>query len=182
MASDQCAELPHLLQPRLEARHLLREPAGGERPLGEQQHLVEIERLGQVIVGAALHRLDGGLHRPVRGHDDHVRVGRQLAQLGQHGEAVGARHADVEKHEVERRLREHAQRLVAVAHGGDLVAGLTQPFFEHPAQAILVVGDQDPCGIWILGHRAIGRKHVTVVPCPSSLAMWMAPRCCSRIW
>ena len=104
------------------------------------------------------------------GHHDHVGVAGELTQLGEDGEAVGAGHADVEEDEVEGRVRERAQRLVAVAHGGDLVARLAQALLEDPAQAILVVGDQDPRGSRRLSHRAVGRKHVTVVPRPSSLS------------
>ena len=79
MAPDERAELPHLLEPGPERADLLGEPLGGEGALGEEQRLVEIEGLGQVVVGALLHRLDRRLHRAVRGHDDDLRVGAKLA-------------------------------------------------------------------------------------------------------
>ncbi len=77
---DDGAELPDLLQAAPEARHLLGQPARREGPLGEQEHLVEVERLRDVVVGAALHRLDRGVHGAVGGHHDHARVTVDLAQ------------------------------------------------------------------------------------------------------
>src|SRR5581483_8065327 len=119
--------------------------------------------------------------------DDDVRVRSELAELGQRREAVHARHADVEKHQIELGIGEGPQRAVAVLHRHDVIAGLPQALLQHPAQAVLIVSDQDPRDFGIHGHgsglaAATGRKHVTVVPRPSSLSMSMAPRCCSTIW
>src|SRR2546428_121787 len=173
------AELPHLLEPALELPHLLREPARGERPLGEEHELVEVEGLRQVVVGPTLHRLDRGVHRPVGRHHDHGGVGAQLAEPRQHGEAVHARHPHVEKDEVERLGLEGLERAGAVLHRRDLVPRPPEPLLEDPAQAVFVVGEQDS---WVHGViLAIGRKHVTTVPRPSALSTWIAPRCSSRI-
>jgi len=70
MAADERAELPDLLEPAAQAGDLLREAARRQRALRDEEHLVDVERLGEVIVGAALHGLDGGLHRSVRRHHD----------------------------------------------------------------------------------------------------------------
>src|SRR5439155_1695679 len=42
-----------------------------ERPVGHHRNLLGVERLGQGIVGAALHRLHGHPFRPVGGEQDH---------------------------------------------------------------------------------------------------------------
>ena len=59
----------------------------------------------------------------------------------------------------------------AVLDRGDLVAGPAEALLEDPAQAVLVVGDQDASvghGV-SRAHRAMGRKQVTAVPRPGSL-------------
>src|SRR4030095_10674768 len=61
----------------------------------------------------------------------------------------------------------------------DVVAGLAQALLEDPAEAVLVVGDQD--ARLHVRHFAIGREHGTLVPRPSALSTWIAPRCSSRI-
>ena len=48
-----------------------------ERALDDVDHLLDLERLEQVVVRALLHRLDRGLHRAEAGHED-----------GQHAEAL----------------------------------------------------------------------------------------------
>ena len=92
------------------------------------------------------------------GYHHHARVGAHLAQTGERGEPVDAGHAHVEEHHVERLGLEGVERRGAVLDGDDLVPGLAQPFLEHPAQAVLVVGDQDPGIHWTrLGPFVISR-------------------------
>ena len=56
--------------PRSRSRSL-RQAAQRERAVRPAApHLFEVEGLGEVVVGAALHRLDGVRHRVLRGHDD----------------------------------------------------------------------------------------------------------------
>ena len=168
---DERAELAHLLQPPPEPGHLLGQSGGGHRPLREQQHLVKVEGLGQVVVGALLHGLDGRVHGAVGRHHHHTGVATHLAQALQHAEPIEARHADVEEDEVEGLRLAGADGGLTVGDRGDVVAGLTQPFLQDPAQAVLVVSDEDPRR----GHRAMGRKQVTTVPRPSVESTWMAP-------
>ena len=60
--------------------------------LDVQRELLELERLRQVVVRAAAHRLDRGLDRAERGHDDHRRRRRSHRARGvEHVEAVDAR-------------------------------------------------------------------------------------------
>src|SRR3989442_8596118 len=61
-------------EPALQLAHLLREPARGERPLGEEHELVEVEGLRQVVVGPTLHRLDRGDRKSTRLNSSHVRI------------------------------------------------------------------------------------------------------------
>jgi hypothetical protein len=82
----------------------------------------------------------------VRGHHDHLRVGTDLAQPRERREAVEARHLHVEEDEIERLGLEGAQGARPVVHRGDVVAGLLEPFLEHPAEAVFVVGDENARG------------------------------------
>src|SRR5437868_3128286 len=54
-----------------------------ERPLDHQPHLVHLEGLGQVVVGARLHGGDGRLGGGERGHHHHLGLGVELLGLGQ---------------------------------------------------------------------------------------------------
>ena len=71
-----------------------------QRPLEGQQDLVEVERLGQVVVGPAAHRLDRGGRAAEGGDDDHRQVGERRPELGEHLQAVAAGHLEVEEHGV----------------------------------------------------------------------------------
>ena len=94
-------------------------------------------------------------------------------------EAVDAGHADVEEDRGRTaRPRPAPERRGAVLDRGDLVARAAEALLEDPAQAVLVVGDQDaavrPAGPRRrdrppLVARAIGQEAETVVPRPGSL-------------
>ena len=137
------AELPHLLEPGLEVLDFLGQALHQKRPLGEQEQFVHVEGLGEVIVGAPLHRLDGGLHGAVGRHDDHLGVGPRLSDFPEEGEAVHARHPNVEEDQVEGLAAGLLEGGLPVLHRDDAIAGLLQALFQDPAQAVFVVGDQD---------------------------------------
>ena len=73
----------------------------------------EIDRLGDVIIGAEPERFDDVGAGGARGHHDHgqLRLLMLLAQLGQHVEPAHPRHFDVEEHEVERAIARSRQAL-----------------------------------------------------------------------
>jgi hypothetical protein len=75
---------------------------------------LRIDRLGQVVVGAGLDGLDGGLDGPLRGEDDqrHVRV--LVLQRVQQLQAVHARHHEVRDDDRRAERRHLLERLLAV--------------------------------------------------------------------
>ena len=120
-----------------------------ERLVDLDLHLLDLERLGHVVEGADLHRLDGRVHRAERGHEDHRRL--RLQRLGgpQHVEAVTAAHLQVAQDDVEVGLVQALDGHVAVAGFGDLVPGLDEGAGESAAERVVVVGDEDAAHGWI---------------------------------
>jgi hypothetical protein len=113
--ADQSEDLLHGLGPRddvleavlaldlaLQPRDLSPQRALGQRLVDQEQELLDLERLGDVVVGAELDRLDRGLDRAERGdHDDVRRVG-QGADVADQIEAVEVGHPQVGDHQIDR--------------------------------------------------------------------------------
>ncbi len=93
-----------------------------ERPLQENLEAGGVERLGEVVEGAFLHRLDGALDRALAREHDDGDVGVIDPQGGQEAETVHARHHEVAHHDRGRLLRHPLEGLGPVAGGGDLVS------------------------------------------------------------
>ena len=97
LAADELAA--HLVLQTVEIRGLR---ADFHRALDRRGDQVKIgERLGQVIVRAALHRLDRVVHRARRGDHDDQRADGFAVRCGQYVEAAVAGHDDVEEGDVE---------------------------------------------------------------------------------
>ena len=106
------------------------------------QQLAQIDRLGDVVVGADLqpdHAIDhlarGGQH-----HDADLGVGAQEARQRQ---PVLARHVDVQQHQIGRLLGEdpaHRSTILGRAHAE---AGMAQIVHQHASDLGLVVDDDD---------------------------------------
>ena len=73
-------QLVPLLELAAQAFQVPGETAERQRPGDQCAHLLEVERLGQVVVRAALRGLDGVRHRVLRGHDDEDRVDALLSR------------------------------------------------------------------------------------------------------
>jgi hypothetical protein len=108
--------------------------------------LLEIDRLGQVVEGAGLERLDRVLGRAVGGHDDAALGAVVALEVLQdlHAQAVGQAHVGDDG--VEAAGLQVAHRLGHAAGGLDPVALAQQREFVQDAQVGLVVDDQDARG------------------------------------
>ena len=93
-----------------------------ERPLQNHLEAGGIEGLGQVVVGAFLHRLDGALDRALAREHDDGDVGVIHSEGGQEAETVHARHHEVAHHDRGRLLRHPLEGFGAIAGGSDLVS------------------------------------------------------------
>jgi hypothetical protein len=108
-----------------------------------RQQLVEVERLGHVVVGTKVERahlvddlVAGGEH-----DDRHLAVQPQAAA---DLEAVRPRHGDVEQHHVGPVVARGRQRRVAVGNRAHLEALVGQTPLEQPDDLRIVVDQQQP--------------------------------------
>jgi hypothetical protein len=81
--------------------------------------MVEIERLGDVIVSTELDRLDRHVRRAVGGHDDDRQALALLLRLAQHIEAGFLRHPHVHQDQIGALLRERRLDLQPVGRLAD---------------------------------------------------------------
>jgi hypothetical protein len=166
---------------------LLHERAAFERLVDDDLDLVELEGLGEIVVGADLHRFDGGVGRGVGGHHDDGRVGVQLDRAFEHDHAVGAGHSKVGDDEVVLFFDEplHAGR--AVGGGVDGVAFFEEEDLEQLSHAQFVVDHEDTAHDWasetasVPGRGAMGNSTVKVLPAPTVLVTLMRPPCSSTM-
>ena len=109
-----------------------------------QLELLLPERLGQVIGGAALHRVHHRLQPSHGGEYDHRQRGLRLADAVENLQAADARQDQVEEHELRpRRILQAAQRLLAGLGAVHLVSERREERGQEPANALVVVHDQD---------------------------------------
>jgi hypothetical protein len=104
--------------------------------------LVDLERLGEVIVGADLQ----GRHR-VRdlcksGHQDHVHGGPPLAHVTEHGQPVHLGQAHIADDDVDGASIQDRQALCSVAGFRHPVAGVSERFGQGDPQVGFVVYEQ----------------------------------------
>ena len=125
---------------------------GLERTLGDEQEAVGLERLLDIVVGAAFDRGHGGFDVAVAGNDDHRQLGVDLANDREDFEAVeaAALQPDVENDEVRLARFDCQQRLVAVAREAALVAFIFENAGDKLTDVSLVIDDQN-----VRCHRSI---------------------------
>ena len=70
-----------------------------ERALDHQQQMIGIDRLGEEVERAFLHRRDGVLDAAERGHDDDRQLGIELLRRAQHAEAVAVGQPQIGQHD-----------------------------------------------------------------------------------
>src|ERR1022692_4541152 len=105
---------------------------------------VIIEWLGEIILGAGLHRFDGDTLRSVCGDHQNRAFGIDLAYLAKQVHAAHGLHAVVRDDDVERRGFYFLERLFAGLRGIYLVAFFGEQALERDYDAALVVNDQQP--------------------------------------
>ncbi len=107
-----------------------------------QAQLVVVERLGQVILGAGLHRFDRDSLRAERGDHQHGACGIELAHMLEQFEPAHSLHAEVGDDDVEQAGLDLLERFFAGLRRLDFVALLGEEPFERDDDAALVVNYQ----------------------------------------
>ena len=151
------------------------------RALDDQRELRKLERLGQVVVGAQTHGVDGALEAPERGHEDDPRPGLDALGLPQHGQAVHRLHDEVGENDRVLLAAERDLGVLAPRHGRHGPAVALEVTTEERHHVGIVVHDEDPgfhaCSFLaadVVVGAASGSQTVKVVPSPGVLATWMS--------
>ena len=87
-----------------------------QRLSDHSHHLRPLERLGDEVIGALFHGLDGGLHGAIGGHEDDLGLGRDRARGLEQVDARDAvrRHLEVGEDDVDSLLAQDVERLAAI--------------------------------------------------------------------
>jgi hypothetical protein len=137
--------LAHLVERHglLEAHVLRDHPLLVDAAADDVDDLLELERLEDVVVSAALHRVDRCLDRAEAGHDHRHGLRRDLADLVEQRDAAHLRHLQVGEDEVVVRAPELVERAGSVLGRADMEAFHVEQVREHVADDLLVVDDED---------------------------------------
>ena len=127
---------------RLVGDDLLHVARGFERVADNFLELRHVERLEQIIVGAELHRLDGGLRRAVGGHQDDEQLGIGGADAAEGFQAVHAAHAHVHQHEVGLEFGNDLQPFLAARSGGQFDFRRIKNPLERIPHVLFVINQQ----------------------------------------
>ena len=119
--ADEVARVEPLADALPQLRRLAAEPRVLDAALDDRGDGVEIERLGEVVLGAHPEGFDRGLHRAERGHDDPDRGGHLGLALLDEAETVEHGHLQVGEHDVGVVRRQAQQGRATVGRGFDLV-------------------------------------------------------------
>ena len=152
-------------------------------PPDDDLHLVQVERLRQVVRGADLHRLDGGLRRVVRGQHDHLGANPLPDDLPEDVDAVPPRELDVQQHDVGGECPDPVQDAFGIALRADVVPVPAQRPLQHGDDQFVVVQQEDlSLGLHAAAPSALtGSRMVNSTPPPGRFATAIVPSCCSII-
>ena len=108
-----------------------------------RQHLLDMEGLGDIVVGAGVDALHLVAPAVARGEDQNGHVAPLAAPGLEHADAVHARQADVEHHRVIGLGLAEIMPLLAVTRGVDGVAGIAEGLAELAVQIGIVLDDEN---------------------------------------
>ena len=151
------------------AAHLVEQPARDGARKGRVAVDDALEELGDPLRRLGLEQVPGCpaanrgeeiLLRAGGGEHDDLAPGRGLPEPGQRGQAVQARHQEIEQDEVGLRLGGGHDRLLAVGReSGELEAVRTQERRERLAGEGMVVDDENACGhVLLIGSKPSADK------------------------
>ena len=163
-------------QPALEEGILAEELALFPRPPHECVDLRHAIGLGEIVVGAKLHRRNGCIDRAVTGDDDALGRIRFFPHLPQHREPVHLRHHDVEKCHIVGVGAQCVERRAPIAHDIRLVAAPREKMLENSAEMLFVFGNENLDLLRVVHTPSdAGRITRKVLPLSGTLSTSMRP-------
>ena len=115
-------------------------------PPDDRDQLLQIERLGQIFVGAFLGRRDGRHQRILGAHDDNRQVRPQLLDARNEIEGVLVGHDDVGDDQIALALARPAPQRRGIARRLRRIARPRQCLIEHGPDGCIVIRDEDIAG------------------------------------
>jgi hypothetical protein len=103
---------------------------------------VEIEGFGDVIIGTALHGLDGVFHRGFGGHDDDGQLGPLLPDVIEQLQTGAVGHLDVQQGQIVGLVLQPVKGSGGAIRQVNLQPVAAEGLGQHPAQTFLVVNHQ----------------------------------------
>jgi hypothetical protein len=119
-----------------------------------QQDFVGLERLGDIVVGPALHGFHGRVQVPVGGHHDHRGLHLPALERLQQLQPVHLGHDHVQEDEIEKVGLRQAQRLLPAPGGQDLIPFPLEDQGKHVAHGFFVVDDQNFFLFHVFPHKS----------------------------
>ena len=140
-------------------------------PLDGDQQLLGLERLDQVVVGAAIDQPHGVVDVAEGGDEDHERrESFRRLDLFEQDDAIHGRHADVADDQLERVSGKGGEGFLAVAGGRHCIAPLAEDVAKKVAHLLLVVDDENAqwllIGHWATSWRRAGKVMTNRAPPP----------------
>src|ERR1019366_10035519 len=128
-----------------------------QRAIDGVLNLLERERLGDIVVGAGLHRLDGIFNGRISSHQNYQALGCAPLDLAQQFQPAHLGHPGVGQNQIELRLGEHNHGLRAVLGRANLVAKRLEKRDETSADIALVIDNEQ------LGHQISGAAGISTM-------------------
>ena len=143
---DDVVEAELVLDLALQPRDLAAQRALAERLVGDEQQLLDLERLGDVVVRAELDRADRGLDRAERGDHHDVRRLGQRHHAADQVEAVHLGHPQVGDDQVEPVGARELEAGRGARRRLDLEPRVLELLGQQVAHRLVVLDDQDRRG------------------------------------
>ena len=155
--AEERSEAPGLLELSPQERDFAHDIGPLHRLVDQDPQPAEVDRLGQVVIGALLHRLHRGLDGGIAGEEDD-RGGGQLAAKGlQQLEPIQARHDQIGDDDRRAKGQSLFEGLGAVGRLLDLEAPGGKEISKPGARCLLVIDDQHANAHGWLMARPISR-------------------------
>jgi hypothetical protein len=129
-----------------------------------RQQLAQMKRLRQVIIGAHFEPDDAVNGFAPAGQDDDADARLLVAQRPRQGQTVLAGQHQIENHEVDLGLAEHAAHAGTLMCRGDPIPLAGEVFLDDVADLLLIVYDEN---VTVVAHRAETRSNLGFTTCSS---------------